>query len=151
MDLSTKAILLASPASRGMGQALLQSIPSQSSYRHATLKAAPRSHSKPLTAFSAKQPHSSWQLHDYNSTDWDRQSATGSEVPPGMVKLSLKEESTHEWINDVKFALKHKHRMKAPCEVKDDEHPTISRAVDQEQLQEGIDMSRPMINRFLIG
>ena len=120
-----------------MGQALLQSIPSQEVF-------LPSCH-------SAKQPHSSWQLHDYNSTDWDRQSATGSEVPPGMVKLSLKEESTHEWINDVKFALKHKHRMKAPCEVKDDEHPTISRAVDQEQLQEGIDMSRPMINRFLIG
>ena len=109
-------------------------------HRHATLKAAPRSQSKPLTAFSTKGPHSSWSSHDHSAADWDRRSNTGSEVPPGMVKISLKEDSTHEWINDVKFALHHRHRMQAASELQDHERPVLKKALDVDLWQASMNM-----------
>lgn len=90
----------------------------------ATLKAAKN---RPLTAFS--HPNTS---QDYQ-TDWDRRSATGSEAPPGKINVTKNRDQTQDWINDVKFGLNHKHRMKSTNELTDAERPRIVKVVDEDQ------------------
>ena len=57
-----------------------------------------------------------------------------------MVRLSVKDNTKQEWVADVKYCLKHPHRMRAFNELAESERPLIHRLVDEDEHQAFCDL-----------
>lgn len=96
----------------------------------------PTSHDKKKRSHASKPAHTQW--HDKTKQKRQPKPKQDTTLKEREVHLSYADVSQEEWANQIKFALHHKSRVKAACELPEESRPQPLKVANEARLKEAI-------------
>ena len=106
------------------------------------------SSTKPLTAFSSDSNTTYLQQNRPSHRSGSVQSRSSTTVPPGHVAINLQDGSKDEWVRNVRFALSHPERMRAPNEIPAAERPKPTTTMDHQDYEQACEQLHQVDQRI---